>query len=79
MGKKILLILVICGLVVFTYVMMLAMQPATNELVSTANASGNWTNSPETQALIVSYPLWQWVIPGFIGLVAIVGVWLKKE
>lgn len=69
---------IIVGVVV-TYILMLAMQPATNALITTANAStGNWTADPAfgmAQGVMNSYPIWQWLIPGFIGLFAIVMTW----
>lgn len=75
-------LLVICGIVaavIITYVLMLAMQPATNSIISTANATtGNWTADPAfgmAQGVINSFPLWQWFLPGFIGLFAIVVTW----
>jgi hypothetical protein len=75
-------ILTICGIilaVVFTYGLLLAMQPATNAIVTAANAtSGNWTVTPEfemAQGVMNSFPVWQWFLPGFIGLFAIVMIW----
>lgn len=79
MARKIGLIFLITCVVVITYVIMLGMQGATNELIATANASGNWTNSPETQAIINSFPLWQWFIPGGVGMIMSVFVWKSKD
>lgn len=78
MANKIFLCIAIIALVVFTYVILLAMQPATNAIIETANASANWTGAEDAQGLMTSFPLWQWLIPGFVGLVGLVGVWLKS-
>lgn len=78
MGTKILLTIAAIALVIFTYVMLLAFQPATNLIIETANASANWTNAQDAQGLMVSFPLWQWLLPGFIGLVFIVVTWMKS-
>jgi ABC-type antimicrobial peptide transport system permease subunit len=79
LGMKLLTILGIVLAVIFAYVLMLAMQPATNTIIATANAStGNWTVTPEfemAQGVINSFPVWQWILPGFIGLFAIVMIW----
>jgi hypothetical protein len=65
--------------VVFTYIIMLAMQPATNALITTANATtGNWTVTPEfgmAQGVINAFPLWQWFLPGLVGLIGIAITW----
>jgi ABC-type antimicrobial peptide transport system permease subunit len=78
-GMKLLYILGIVLGVIFTYAIMLALQPATNTIIATANAStGNWTADPAfemAQGVINSFPIWQWLLPGFIGLVAIVITW----
>ncbi len=79
MGRKIFRIALITGFTVFAYVLMLALQPATNEIIATANASGNWTGFESTQAVIISYPLWQWFIPGLVGLVMTAIVWKSKD
>ncbi len=79
MGTKLLTIFGIIGAVIFTYILMLAMQPSTNILIVTANAStSNWTAATGfqmAQGVMNSYPLWQWFIPGFVGLFSIVVVW----
>ena len=79
MATKILTIFGIVLAVVFTYILMIALQPATNVIVATANATtGNWTVTDEfemAQGVINSFPLWQWILPGFIGLFSIVVVW----
>jgi len=79
LGMKLLVILGIVLGVIFTYVIMLVLQPATNTIVSTANAStGNWTADPGfemAQGVINSFPIWQWLLPGFIGLFGIVMIW----
>ena len=73
--------LVICGIVagvLFSYLIMFALQPATNTIIETANATGNWSVDPAfemAQGVMNSFPLWQWFIPAFIGLFGIVMVW----
>jgi hypothetical protein len=63
--------LIVAG-VVFAYILMAALQPMTNDIIDTVNATANWTNFEETQNAINSYPLYSWLIPGFVGVVAIV-------
>ena len=69
---------IMCG-VVLTYVLMIAQQPAINQIIATANAStGNWTAVPEfemAQGVMNSFPIWQWGIPAFVGLIGIVWTW----
>jgi hypothetical protein len=73
---KYLIIFGIMCAVVLTYVLMIAQQPAINEIIATANAStGNWTATPEfgmAQGVMNSFPLWQWGIPALVGLIWIV-------
>lgn len=78
MGTKILLTIAVIFLVVFTYIILLALQPATNDIIASANASANWTGAEDAQGLMNSFPLWQWLLPGFVGLVCIVGYWLRR-
>ena len=77
---KYLTIVGLIAAVVFTYLIMLALQPATNILIETANAStGNWTADPGfemAQGVMNSFPVWQWILPGFVGLVFM--VWILK-
>lgn len=79
LGMKMLIILGIVLGVIFTYFLMFAMQPATNTIIATANAStGNWTADPAfgmAQGVMNSFPLWQWFIPALVGLVFIVMIW----
>lgn len=72
--KKIMLIILIVVGVVITYLVMAAIQPAVNDIISTANASANWTGFESTQAAVNSYPIYCWFLPGIVGLVAIVVV-----
>ena len=79
LGMKLLLILGIVLGVIFTYFLMFALQPATNTIITTANIStSNWTADPAfgmAQGVMNSFPLWQWILPAFIGLFSIVMVW----
>jgi len=77
--KKLFTMVGIVAAVIFAYVIMLGMQDATNTIVATANASGNWTGFESTQGAILSFPLWQWFIPGFVGMVMMVIVWKSNQ
>lgn len=58
--------------VVLAYVLMAAFQPGTNALISSANASINGTAFPEMAAAVNAFPLYQWSIPGLVGIIAFV-------
>ncbi len=58
--------------VIVTYMIVAASQPVVNEIIESANTSTNWTGFEETQAMVTSYPLYLWAIPGVVGLVAII-------
>lgn len=75
MGEKLLFTLGVIGAVILTYVIMLALQPATNTIIATVNSTGSWAGYESSQGIINSMPLWQWALPGFVGLVAIVVAW----
>lgn len=63
---KALTIIGVIAATVVVYIFMLAMQGTTNELVATANATGNWAGHPDFalgQGVMNSYPLWQWFLP----------------
>lgn len=68
---KIFKIIVVIGSVVVTYWVMAAMQPFTNSVVATTNASINGTLFPETVAAINAWPLYSWFIPLVVGAVAV--------
>jgi hypothetical protein len=70
--RKILLDILIVGGVVFAYIMMSAFQPGVNDIIATVNASMPAVGFGETKAVINSYPLYSWFIPGLCGLIAIV-------
>lgn len=78
-GQKLIWAIGIILAVVFVYILILAMQPATNEMVSTANLStGNWTADPGfemAQGVLNSFPLIIWFLPALIGLIFIVWIW----
>lgn len=67
--------LIVAGIVIatiITYIIIGAMQPTVNELVASANASGNWTGFESAQAVVNSFPIYMWLIPGGVALVLIV-------
>lgn len=78
MTKKIGWITLITIFTVGAYLLMLALQSATNEIIATVNASANWSGVESSQAVILSFPLWQWGVPGLVGIVMVVMVWKKK-
>ena len=55
---------------------MIAIQPITNEIVSTANTTTNWTGFESTQHAIEAWPLYYWFIP--VGIYLIVFAVLLK-
>jgi len=65
------------------YLIMAVMMPATRELVSTAaaaiDASANMSLQPGTLGMVESSPVWFWVVPGFVGIVATVVTLRKGE
>jgi hypothetical protein len=69
---KILIDIMIVGGVIFAYIFMAAFQPGTNAIINSVNSSTNWTGFESTQAAINSYPLWGWLIPGLVGIIAFV-------
>ena len=73
--NKIFKIALLAGAVVFSYVLLLALQPVTNALVATANASGTWTGFESTQAAILGWPIIVWFIPGLVGVVLTAVIW----
>lgn len=75
LGQKLLYIAGIILAVIFTFVIMLALQPSINEIVAVADNATDWSGSPEfamARGVMVSMPVWQWLLPPFIGLLAIV-------
>ncbi len=69
---------VILAVVVIIDLVMAVFQPLTNTLVSTANATiTNPADVPEMVATLNSYPLWQWLLPGAVGVVMLAVVLLK--
>jgi len=71
LGATVFLVIV----VIFVYFLMTALQPMTNEMVATANTSANWTNFESTQNAILAYPIYQWFLPGLLGVVGLVIIW----
>lgn len=72
-------ILIIYCVIGLVYVLMMTFQPFTNSVVATVNASVNWTEFPETQALMVGWPFWSYFVPASIGLVLTVMILRDKE
>jgi hypothetical protein len=69
--KKIGIVVGMTLAVIIVYIILVLTQPVINEVVSTANATGNWTGFESTQAALNAYPIYMWVIPGAIYLIAI--------
>lgn len=66
---------------VFVYIVMLATQGATNDLVATANATGNWTAAEDfalAQRTMNAWPLLQWFLLG-AGCLILLAVVLKGK
>lgn len=72
--KKIGYLIMIYSAVIVVYLMMMALQGFTNDIVTTVNASATWTNYPETQAVLIGWPFWAYLIPAALGLIATVNV-----
>ena len=83
MGKKMLYGALIIGCTVVAYVVMLAIQPAFNTIVSTANASmwatSNMSNYFGTVEVVNSSPFWIWLVPGGIGIISLVVLFRSGE
>lgn len=69
---KYLMVLIVIVVVVIIYALMAAEQPVINQLVATANASGNFTGFEDAQAVMTSFPIYMWGLPGFCGIIAII-------
>lgn len=78
-GRIVIIIIVVAA----AYGMITIFQPITNSMVQTANssiaASSNWSNYPETQAVLLGWPFWLWMLPGSAGVLATVVVLTKKD
>jgi len=74
---KYVVVFVVLLVVIFTYIIMAASQPAVNDIMTTVNASANWTNAPDAQAVVNSWPIYMWAIPGAVGVIII--VWALKS
>lgn len=70
--QKVIIDMLIVGVVILAYVFMAAFQPGTNAIISSVNASANWTGFESAQAAINSFPIYEWFIPGLVGIVAFV-------
>lgn len=72
--NKIIYDVLIVGGVVLAYVFMAAFQGGTNEIIASANASisSNYTGIIGMEAAMNSFPIYQWFIPGLVGIVAFV-------
>ena len=69
---------IIIFLVGMAYLIIIVMQPVTNSIVESVNATIDWTNYPETQAVLIGWPLWAYFVPATIGMVAVVIVLSTK-
>jgi archaellum biogenesis protein FlaJ (TadC family) len=69
--KKFGIILAMTAAVIIVYLIITLMQPVINAIVATANASANWTGFESTQGAINAFPIYIWVLPGAIYLIAI--------
>ena len=68
MGIKVFWSAVVIVCIVIAYVLLAAIQPAINDLVSSANAStGNWSNAWGAQETLNFIPWFVWFIPALVG------------
>lgn len=77
--KKIGTLVIIYAVVVVVYLLMMALQPFTNAMVETANATVNATTYPETQAVLVGWPFYAYIVPGGIAIIATIAVLKGNE
>lgn len=77
-----LFILAFCWLgVIATYILMAAMEPASNEIVYTVNATFNSQNMSGiigVQEAVRAYPYYKWLIPAFAGII-MTAIMLKEQ
>jgi len=71
MSKVFVDILIIAG-VIAAYIILGAMQPLFNDVITTGNLSANWTGMESGQDAYNAMPLIVWFIPGIVGIVALV-------
>lgn len=65
-------VLLVIGIIVVSYILIAAEQPAINQIVETANASANWTGFEDAQNTMNAFPIYMWAIPGFCGIILVV-------
>jgi hypothetical protein len=63
---------------VLCYLILIACQPAINSIVTTANASTNWTGYESTQNTINSFPLYVWFVP-FLIYIIVIAIVMKTD
>lgn len=69
--KKLGMIILVFFFVGLAYLIMMTLQPFTNQVIDTVNSTANWTNYPETQAVLVGWPFWAYLLPAGMGMVAV--------
>lgn len=79
--RKYVSVFLIIVFVTLAYLLLMMVQPTINSVVVSANttigASSNWSDYPETQAVLEGFPFWIWFVPATIGGAAVV-ITLKK-
>jgi hypothetical protein len=73
MYKFFLIGLIVIGVIV-AYFFIGAEQPLVNDIITTANASANWTGMESAQNAMNAYPIYMWFIPAIVGIVSVVVV-----
>jgi len=80
--KKVGRIILTVAFVGILYIMMALFQPAINTLIVSANTSANWSahaEFPKTQALMIGWPFWSYLIPASIGVIVSVQILRSNE
>lgn len=76
--KKIGLIALTLGFVIFAYMILTLVQPTLVDIANTANttmsASSNMSNYPGTAEVMTGSPLWLYFVPAVLGGIIIVGI-----
>lgn len=63
------------------YILMLTLQPTTNQIIASANSSINWTandNFGLAQDVMIGWPFWSYLLPAVFGIVGAIAI-LKGE
>lgn len=75
--NKIISLVMIVVVVGIMYMFMILLQPTMSSIISSANTSINWTAHADferAQAAMIGWPFWAYLIPGSLGIVAVIGV-----